>query len=148
MHCTGIVAYIEASWKLVTDAGITEVQQICFLLCTHAQSISYFLHEQVNKINMHDSFSLKNVQALMQIRIEILSCTADKQICMCHRLKPDHVNHNHHLKTYVQQSSLHNVTVTVQWEFDGGVPVDNYTTNGTNTMTATLQPYTYSAIQY
>ena len=84
----------------------------------------------------------------MQIRIEILSRSADKQICMYHRLKPDYVNHNHHLETYVQQSSLHNVTVTVQWQFDGGVPVDNYTTNGTNTMTATLQPYTYSAIQY
>jgi len=39
----------------------------------------------------------------MQIRIEVLSCSADKQICMYHKLKSDH------------QSSLHNVTVAVQW---------------------------------
>ena len=42
----------------------------------------------------------------------------------------------------VQYYGPHNVTVTVQWgypEFDGGVPVDNYTISGTNIMTATSQ---------
>ena len=40
----------------------------------------------------------------------------------------------------VQHYGPHNVTVTVQWgypEFDGGVPVDNYTISGTNIMTTT-----------
>ena len=43
---------------------------------------------------------------------------------------------------HVQHYGPHNVTVTVQWgypEFDGGVPVDNYTISGTNIMTTTSQ---------
>ena len=43
---------------------------------------------------------------------------------------------------HVQHYGPHNVTVTVQWgypEFDGGVPVDNYTISGTNIMTITSQ---------
>ena len=43
---------------------------------------------------------------------------------------------------HVQHFGPHNVTVTVQWgypEFDGGVPLDNYTINGTNIMTTTSQ---------
>ena len=42
----------------------------------------------------------------------------------------------------VQHYGPHNVTVTVQWgypEFDGGVPVNNYTISGTNIMTTTSQ---------
>ena len=41
---------------------------------------------------------------------------------------------------HVQHYGPHNVTVTVQWgypEFDGGVPVDNYTISGANIMTTT-----------
>jgi len=41
---------------------------------------------------------------------------------------------------HVQHYGPHNVTVTVQWgypEFDGGVPVDNYTISWTNIMTTT-----------
>jgi len=38
---------------------------------------------------------------------------------------------------HVQHYGPHNVTVTVQWGFDGGVPVDNYTISGTNIMTTT-----------
>ena len=43
---------------------------------------------------------------------------------------------------HLQYYGPHNVTVTVQWgypEFDGGVPVDNYTISGTNIMTTTSQ---------
>ena len=43
---------------------------------------------------------------------------------------------------HVQHYGPHNVTVTVQWgypEFDGGVPVNNYTISGTNIMTTTSQ---------
>ena len=43
---------------------------------------------------------------------------------------------------HVQHYGPHNVTVTVQWgypEFDGGVPVNNYTISGTNIMTITSQ---------
>ena len=43
---------------------------------------------------------------------------------------------------HVQHYGPHNVTITVQWgypEFDGGVPVDNYTISGTNIMTITSQ---------
>ena len=43
---------------------------------------------------------------------------------------------------HVQHYGPHNVTVTVQWEypeFDGGVPLDNYTISGTNIMTTTSQ---------
>ena len=43
---------------------------------------------------------------------------------------------------HVQRYGPHNVTVTVQWrypEFDGGVPVDNYTISGTSIMTTTSQ---------
>ena len=43
---------------------------------------------------------------------------------------------------HVQYYGPHNVTVTVQWgypEFDGGVPVDNYTISGANTTTTTSQ---------
>ena len=43
---------------------------------------------------------------------------------------------------HVQHYGPHNVTVTVQWgypEFDGGVPVDNYTISGTNIITTTSQ---------
>ena len=43
---------------------------------------------------------------------------------------------------HVQHYGPHNVTVTVQWgypEFDGGVPVYNYTISGTNIMTNTSQ---------
>ena len=43
---------------------------------------------------------------------------------------------------HVQHYGPHNVTVTVQWgypEFDGGVPVDNYTISRTNIMTTSSQ---------
>ena len=43
---------------------------------------------------------------------------------------------------HVQHYGPHNVTVTVQWgypEFDGGVPVDNYTISGANIMITTSQ---------
>ena len=47
-------------------------------------------------------------------------------------------NSGYHVRHY----GPHNVTVTVQWgypEFDGGVPVDNYTISGTNIMTISSQ---------